>query len=413
MSLFDITGGGKVPQSPRGGQPLSPWILGTFQLMAQPHGPEHGEDCGHDHTADSCCGGGGHEPHVHEFSYCARIADGQPEFLSMVMAHPGHDGEPPQLAALRGALFEPMIPDAPRPPYLLVSSETEKKRLEMAGGTYGLAVRVDTEIAALTEELSHVFAQMQEDGTPPLEMIAPMPDGEEIDEPFVSAYLAGVRELFKAAPWRDMDVADLFRVTLPDGSTRYICLMGQGGQQLGALFFNSVQDFAAFNMASVSGMLRELQDALGDDASDINSLKEFNQILSSLPDEMKAAVQGAIENPPVMPEVIGLNFNPSGEAPGEMEAYLDHFDSAWLQEDVWPHLVKYHQGNVEDDMGMIALTPAEFALVRDAALALARTCEQARRQSAWPPAKGYSASITLGAVGSPAVRVDFLSTGEE
>lgn len=335
---------------------------------------------------------------------------GQPEFLSMVSSHPGGDSTDGLMAALRGALFEPMIPDAPRPALVLLANASDKNRIELAGGAYGLNLQTDPNIAPMIQELGEMFNQMQTGGMPEVTMMAPVPDGVTITEEFATSYLAAARALWNEAPWKGLENADLFSFTWPDGMERVACVMGQGGQEFGMLFFNTIDDFNAFNMASMAGMINELKTMM-DGGGDIASQRQLNELLASLPEGMDKMLEDTLANPPDMPEVLGLNYNPPAEAPPAMKDYLNMLGADWLKEKMWPFAIKYAASSIQEaEFEMMEIEPVEFAMIRDAALALVNVKRGLKK---WPPADGYSTTVKAGAAAdAPEVKVLFIASNE-
>ncbi|GAB4325651.1 MAG: hypothetical protein Kow0059_21800 [Candidatus Sumerlaeia bacterium] len=409
MKIIDITD--HPPAGPHG-QPdpadprQAPWILGSFQLTEQTGGQCGPGCCQPASDGDVCL--------THEMSFCARVMSGLPEFLSFHIAHAGEssDGEPGLVKALRGALFEPLIAGAPRPPYLLVASEADRRRLELSGGTYGLMVRVDPEVGRLVNELGAFFAEMQESGVMELATIVPVPDEKTITAELATTFLDAALEFWRAEPWNGLNEDDVFHLQFPGGRSRFVTLMGQGKEEFGALFFHSLEDFHRFTIAGVTNMMSELL-ADGSNAGGRDPRPELNQLLAELPEDARVNIQEFLDNPPQMPAVLGLHFEQPEHTPGVMEQYLGEFAPQWMKEPLRPIVVNCPSG-MAPGATIEAEPPSadDFALVRDAALALARLSRQQRELNGWPPRPDFEADVPIGEQpGAPVVHVQFIPGG--
>lgn len=283
------------------------------------------------------------------------VEDGAPLILSFDMQLPQEDGHPLIAKSLENAIKKLRAGGARMPTIIVVGTEDEKRALEQEGFSMGFPVAVDPNCHAFVREIVEDMASSMQFDSLSLSDFAPVPGNAGIDEALTHDYLKAALAFYKATPWTTAVNLDAFELECGGAST-VISIMGNAGVEYGVLCFRSLKDFQTFS-------------------------------------SMQELIDQGVEPPPI-PEVLGLNFDPQDKCHPELEDFLGECCPEWLDEPAWPMIYKY---GGKGKRGMLAKGDIELLTAASVALTCMAKAQKKLRQ--WPPAPGFTQRIRVSFAG--------------
>lgn len=171
------------------------------------------------------------QPFLPQVAICLNVERDLIE-MSAPTAAGGDEGAANARAALRRGAHEWRM----KPGRVLTEHPELAAALREELAAEGVAIEVRPELA----EMRGVLAMLQASLADP-EMVPDLLAGEGVTLNQVEAFAGAARQFFEHAPWRWLSDEDLIQVESPElgEGLRYLCVMGNAGEQFGLLFFDS------------------------------------------------------------------------------------------------------------------------------------------------------------------------------
>lgn len=273
--------------------------------------------------------------------------------------------EAPIVTGFRIALENAQRRGLPKPNTLIVPFDRDAQPLTECRECRGVSVWVSREcVPVLLSEIGAMHRQRL--GETPLNLYAPVPGDPGISEKLVSDLYRALASFRTARPWTGVDHTDAFRIAFPNGTTRIVTLMGNAGEEYGAVLFNSLEA--------------------------IRTLSEF------VPEALASETAK-----PEFPGMMGFSFELHETCHPGLADHLDLYGGQWFDQDRHPIVRKYTAQHA------VPLACEDIETLTMTAAVLARYARQLKKTKSWPPEHGSAVDIPISTKRSaPAAHVEFI-----